>query len=130
MDCYFIYSNSKVNTFILQDQPYPGLSVLEWENNCYTYGTLWDLGVDAGFTRLGKGKVYGQVWIVQDYAKIREFEELLGVFSGRTELVEIPVTIQYDSLLKEEIKALTNPLKQIRPEYQIVTEGRWPIRRS
>ena len=130
MECYFIYNNLKVNPFILQDQPFPGCDLLCWDNQSYTYGTLWDLGVDAGFTRIGKGKVYGQVWVAKDYSKIREFQELLGIFSGRTELVEIPVTIQYECLVSEEIKALTNQLTKVDTKYQIVEDGKWLIKRS
>lgn len=130
MDCYFIYNNLKVNTFILQDQPFMGFELLSWDHESFTYGTLWDIGIDAGYTKIGLGKVYGQVWTTKDYSKLNEFQDILGIGLGRFELVEIPVTIQYDKLLSENIKAYTPQLNTIKTDYEIVKDGKWSIKRS
>lgn len=130
MDCYFIYSNIKVNPFILQDQPYYGFSRLTWDTESWTYGTLWDIGVDAGYTKIGKGQVYGQLWTTEDHSKIRELESIFGVEKGLMEPTEVEVIVQPEPLLKEKIKAVTFQLTSILNEYKIVNDGKWLIKRS
>jgi hypothetical protein len=130
MYCYFIYNNLKVNPFLLYDQPYPGFELLSWETHSWTPGTLWDLGLDAGFTRLGNGVVYGQIWVAKDLSKIDELEDVLGVYRGLREPVQVEVSLQVDPPLIEHIKATTFQLSKISSEYTIVNDGKWLIKRD
>ena len=130
MDCYFIYSNLKVNPFILQDQPYYGFSLLSWDNESWTPGTLWDIGVDAGYTRIGKGYVYGQVWILENPSKARDVEDFFGVGAGLMEPTEVEVSIQVEPTIIEKLKAITFQLTKIKNEYKIIDDGKWMIKRA
>lgn len=130
MYCYFIYNNLKVNPFLLYDQPVDGFEILSWDNQSWTYGTLWDIGVDAGYTRIGKGSVYGQIWLTRNVNKIPDLEDMLGVYRGLREPVEVNVNLEIEPLVIEKIKAITFQLKTISNEYKIVNDGKWLIKRS
>lgn len=128
---YFVYNNLKVNTFILQDQPFPGLSVLTWETQSYTKGTLLDIGVDSVFIPNGNYKVFGQLWTVEDLNKISEFEDFLGIHDGLKKIIEIPVTIEYDKERLGQYKAITyTSNKLILSNFKVVEDGKWMIKRS
>ena len=130
MYCYFIYNNLKVNPFLLYDQPVSGFEILSWDNQSWTNGTLWDIGVDAGYTRIGKGSVYGQIWLTRDVNKIPDLEDMLGVYRGLREPVEVDVSLEIEPSVIEHIKAITFQLKTISNEYKIVNDGKWLIKRS
>ena len=129
-NCYFIYNNLKVSPFLLQDSPLPGFRVLTWEHESWTNGTLWDLGKDAGFSIIGKDKVYGQLWVAEDLNRIEDINSFFGVKSGLTIPTEIDVSILIDNLITESIPAITFALESIKPTYKIVSDGKWLIRRN
>lgn len=128
---YFIYNNLKVNTFILQDQPFPGFSVLSWDNQCYTKGTLLDIGLDATFIPNGDYRVYGQLWTVDDTNKASEFEYFLGIREGLKKLIEVPVNIECEEEKFGIYKAATfTSNKLILSDFKVVKDGKWMIKRS
>jgi len=130
MSLYFIYNNLKVNSFVLHDTPYPGFELLTWDMESWTFGTLWDLGDDAGYSRIGKSDVKGQVWICKNKEKENELNKFFGVEIGLTEPVEINVNIKTnDNIVVEEVKAKTFALTKIQKEYTIVNDGYWMIKR-
>ena len=128
MKAYFIFNNLKVNTFNLQDQPFPGFELLTWEHESFVDGTLWDLGEDAGYTEIGLTKVHGQIWLAHDEYKIRELEFFLGVDSGLTEAVETEAYILTHDVA-EKICAVVYRLREIKSIYKIVPDGKWMIKR-
>ena len=78
MKAFFIFNNLKVNTFLLQDSPFPGFDVLTWEHQSFIDGTLWDIGNDAGYTPIGITKVHGQIWTTDNTNQIDELEYFIG----------------------------------------------------
>ena len=131
MRTYFIYNNLKVSPFIFGDAPIPGFELLTWDNESSIFGTLWDIGIDAGVTKIGKGLVYGQLWLAEDTNKIETLEEYMGVKSGLREPSPVDVQIQTkDGEIQEVIKAITFHLTKIRDYYKIVEDGKWQIKRQ
>jgi hypothetical protein len=130
MAIYFIFNNLKVNTFILQDSPYPGFSLLTWDRESWTHGTLWDLGDDAGFTRIGNSDVKGQLWICKDSHKEKDIYKFFGVDLGISEPIDIEVKIKtHDDIVEEAITAKTFALTKIEENYRIINDGFWAIKR-
>lgn len=129
-NCYFIFNNLKVSPFLLSDAPFPGFELLTHDNESWTFGTLWDIGLDAGYTKIGLGKVFGQVWVAKDLYQTRELVEFTGVKSGLTRPEAIQVQIQVDELTKQTIKATTFVLSKLSPDYKIVSDGKWLIKRK
>jgi len=129
MRAYFIFNNLKVNTFTLQDQPFPGFELLTWEHESYTNGTLWDIGPDAGYTPIGITKVYGQLWLAHDVQQISELEYFLGAKSGLTEPVTTQIYVQ-DPHFVEKIDAVVYRLCEIKSIYNIIPDGKWLIKRT
>jgi gamma-glutamylcyclotransferase (GGCT)/AIG2-like uncharacterized protein YtfP len=125
----FIYNNLKVSPLLPGDAPVPGFEVFTYERESYTYGTLWDIGVDAGYTRIGKGVVYGQLWKITDNSKIEELYHFTGIKSGLMEEVIVPVEINIDEI-KTKIEALTFSLTSINKNYNIIDDGYWLIKRN
>lgn len=125
MEVYFIVGNLKANPFKLNTfPPIPGFRMLSWDS--WTYGTLWDLGEDAGYSLIGKDKVYGQLWIPEDYNQLTMLESFCGVDTGLTEPVDITVTFPVeDKLSTEELPAVTYALSKLSTEYNIVSDGKW-----
>lgn len=124
MEAYFIYNNIKAHPFKFNTgAPIPGFRVLSWDS--WTYGTLWDIGEDAAYTVIGNGKVFGQVWIPDDYKNLHMLESFCRVDEGLTEPVEISVQIPVDGLDVEILPATTYALSQINQAYQIVQDGKW-----
>ena len=128
MQAFFIFNNLKVNTFNLRDEPFPGFELLTWEHESYTPGTLWDIGFDAGYTPIGLGKVYGQLWLSHDTQQILELEYFLGAQSGLTEPLKTKIYIQ-DDFGVEKVDAIVYKLREIRNDYNIVYDGKWMIKR-
>ena len=126
MRTYFIFNNLKVHPFFLSDGPFPGFKLLTWDHESWTYGTLLDIGNDAGFTPIGHYKVFGQLWVADDMPKITELEDLLGVNRGFMEPVKVLVNIETD--VKEKVDAITYRLKNIPSNYGIVEDGKWWIK--
>lgn len=130
MRTYFVYSNLKVSPFINGDAPIPGFELLTWDHESSVPGTLWDLGHDAGLTKIGKGVVYGQLWVAENTEKIRLLEEYMGVYSGLTEPNQVDVKVTTpDGEIQEIIKAVTFHLTNIKNSYKIVEDGKWQIKR-
>ena len=129
MRAVFIFNNFKVNTFALQDQPFPGFELLTWEHESFVDGTLWDIGVDAGYTPIGITKVYGQLWIAQDMQQITELEYFLGVGSGLTEPMNTKAYIQTHDVV-DSINTVIYRLRNIDTNYLIVHDGKWMIKRA
>lgn len=128
MRAFFIFNNLKVNTFALQDEPFPGFELLTWEHESFVDGTLWDIGNDAGYTPIGITKVHGQLWLAQDTQQISELEYFLGVQSGLTEPMSTKVFIQTHDVA-ERIDAVIYRLRNINTNYLIVHDGKWMIKR-
>jgi len=129
MSCVFIYNNIKVSPFLPGDAPFPGFDLITFDRESYTFGTLWDIGLDAGYTKIGLGVVYGQLWKATEKTALEELREIIGVTSGLTEEVEVPVTVELDNE-RTEIKALTFSLTKIQKHYMIIDDGYWIIKRS
>ena len=129
MRAYFIFNNLKVNTFTLQDQPFPGFELLTWEHESFAFGTLWDIGNDAGYTQIGISKVYGQIWLAHDTQQISELEYFVGAKSGLTEPVTTKICVQYETII-EKIDAVVYRLCEIKSIYTIIPDGKWLIKRS
>jgi hypothetical protein len=129
MRAFFIFNNMKVNTFALQDQPFPGFELLTWEHESFVDGTLWDIGNDAGYTPIGITKVHGQLWLAQDTQQISELEYFLGVQSGLTEPMNTKAYIQTHDVA-EKVDVVIYRLKNIDTNYLIVHDGKWMIKRS
>ena len=123
MSCYFIYNNLKVHPFILGDGPLPGFELISWDS--WTIGTLWNIGEDAGYTRIGKDKVYGQLWKVEDYKELPFLEQCCGLESGRNEIIEVDLVVPIDDLINDNISASTFALKNISNDYTIISDGKW-----
>lgn len=128
MRVFFIFNNLKVNTFTLQDEPFPGFELLTWEHESFVDGTLWDIGNDAGYTPIGITKIYGQLWIAHDMQKINELEYFLGAKSGLTEPMVTKVYIICDEI-GEKVDATIYKLRDIKSIYKIVSDGKWLIKR-
>jgi hypothetical protein len=129
MRAFFIFNNLKVNTFALQDQPFPGFELLTWDHESFVDGTLWDIGADAGYTPIGITKVHGQIWLAQDTQQISELEYFLGVQSGLTERMNTKAYIQTHDVA-EKVDAVIYRLRNIDTNYLIVHDGKWMIKRS
>jgi gamma-glutamylcyclotransferase (GGCT)/AIG2-like uncharacterized protein YtfP len=129
MRAVFIFNNLKVNTFLLQDQPFPGFELLTWEHESYIHGTLWDIGNDAGYTQIGVSNVHGQLWLAHDMQQMAELEYFIGAKSGLTEAIRSKVHVQ-DELAVHKIDAIVYRLSQIKSIYTIIPDGKWLIKRS
>lgn len=129
MRSFFIFNNLKVDTFRLQDQPYPGFELLTWDHESKVHGTLWDIGQDAGYTPIGKGFVKGQVWVAQDLSKVSELEEFVGARSGLTEAMKVPVIVNADGL-QTTLEATVYRLSKIKSRYNIIDGGHWLLKRE
>ena len=129
MLAFFIFNNLRVDKFRLSDSPLPGFELLVWEDHCKTPGTLWDLGIDAGYTPIGLSDVSGQIWVTESVDKINELEYFLGVNSGLTEPHKIKAYVS-NSGLYETFDATIYKLRQIQNMYKIVDDGYWMIRRT
>lgn len=129
MRLFFIFNNLKVNTFALQDQPFPGFELLTWEHESYADGTLWDIGPDAGYTQIGVSKVYGQLWLAHDLQQIKELEYFIGAKTGLTEPIPAKITVQ-DEHFVEKIDAIIYRLREIKNIYNIIPDGKWIIKRT
>ena len=132
MSAFFIFNNLKVNTFRLYDQPFPGFSLLCWEHEASIPGTLWDMGVDAGYTPLSANltDVSGQIWLSDNIQQISELEYFIGVHSGLTEPIKQKALISTKDLTKECIDVTVYKLKEIKKDYIIINDGKWSIRGS
>lgn len=129
MYLYFIYNNLKVSPFLGYDAPFPGFTNLTWDHESYTFGTLFDIGKDAGFSKIGLSKVYGQLWVAKDTTKIKELEDFLGV-PRLNYPTDVEVTVQINELESSKLKVTTFALEKIVPSYQIVEDGKWLIKRN
>jgi len=126
--CVFIFNNLKVSPFLLGDAPPNGFELITYDNESYTPGTLWDIGVDAGMTRIGKGLVYGQLWKNIDSFGYNLLKDFVGINTGLNEEVIVPVTIDVDNI-KTTISAVTFSLTRIHDSYKIIEDGNWMIKR-
>ncbi|NBP56314.1 hypothetical protein EBU71_07245 [bacterium] len=130
MQAIFIYNNLKVDTFNLRDQPFPGFELLTWEHESYIHGTLWDIGLDAGYTEIGIDNVYGQIWLTDSIDPLQELSYFLG-YPNRTYQKKMRAIINDDNnLIKEQIDATVYILKEIRPEYKRINDGKWFLKRG
>ena len=129
MKSYFIYSNVKVNPYILNDIPIPGFELLLWEHEVHTIGTLIDMGFDAGFTPVGNRKVSGQIWVLKDLKAENILESCVGAKSGITEPIEIDVQVNSNSGVVEKIKAKTYRIKEFKAIYKVCEFDTWWIRK-
>ena len=76
---------------------------------------------NAGYSRIGKGKVHGQLWIPEDYKNLSMLESFCGVETGLTEPVEVTVTLPVEDLLNtEELPAVTYALSAVSTKYAIM----------
>lgn len=130
MRSYFIYNNLKVSMHI-HDAPVPGFSVLGYENQASTIGTLWDIGHDAGFSLIGKTEVKGQLWLADDVDAIALLEEYAGVRSGFNEPIKIKVKLKVEDVppIYETVEAITYRLTSLKNYYKIVNDGWWALKR-
>lgn len=129
MRAFFIFNNLRVDKFRLEDAPFPGFELLSWEDHTRTFGTLWDMGPDAGFTTIGRSFVSGQLWIAHDLNQIAELEYFLGAKSGLTEPCMVKVHVNNPEVC-EEVNAIAYRLKKIDKTYNIVSDGYWSIKRT
>lgn len=129
MRAYFIFNNLKVNTFALQDQPFPGFELLTWEHESFVDGTLWDIGFDAGYTPIGITQIQGQVWLAQDIQQVSEFEYFTGAKSGLTEPMTTKCYVLSDGFV-DELSVIIYRLREIKSIYNIVHDGKWIIKRT
>lgn len=125
MPCYFIYDNLKAHPFILQDSPLPGFEILSWDS--WTLGTMWDIGDDAGYTKIGKQKVHGQLWKLEDPSRpvIEKIREYAGIYKGVKEETLVTVKVPINDLISHDLQATTFSLSKIDTNYTIVNDGRW-----
>ena len=123
MPAYFVFNNLKVNPFVLGDNPLPGFDLVAWD--AWTVGTLLDIGEDAGFSRLGKTEIHGQLWKLSDPREVYTLEEYVGKLSGLVDEIKIPVIVSIDEYLTEKLTATTFSIARIKPEYKILHTGRW-----
>lgn len=127
MHALFVYNNLKVDPWQVnidltpKDTPFPGFELLTWETNASVTGTLWDIGGDAGYYPDQWGSVYGQIWITEDWKKIKEMEEFLGVYAGLTEPMKTTAYI-IDKDLVENIAVTIYKLREIKKKYTIVSD--------
>lgn len=129
MPALFVYNNLKVDTLQLKDQPFPGFELLTWDHESFVHGTLWDTGIDAGYTEIGLDNVYGQIWITEKYDAIDELSFFLG-YPQRTYSKKLKVTIKAEDLISETIEALVFPLRKIEPHFNRIHDGRWFLKRG
>jgi gamma-glutamylcyclotransferase (GGCT)/AIG2-like uncharacterized protein YtfP len=123
MPAYFIYSNLKVNPFLLGDRPLPGFELVAWDS--WTLGTLWDIGEEAGYSIIGKTKVHGQLWRLEDNSNEELIKQCSGIFSGLNREINVEVVVPIDELVSENLMATTYALQEINTCYKIVSDGRW-----
>jgi gamma-glutamylcyclotransferase (GGCT)/AIG2-like uncharacterized protein YtfP len=129
MDAVFIFNNLKVDTFHLKDAPFPGFEILTWEHESFLHGTLWDLGVDAGYTEIGLNNVYGQIWITEYPNQLLELNEFLG-YPNITSPKRKKVTIHSSAdMINEELDCIVYTLNTIKSEYKIIKDGKWQLKR-
>jgi hypothetical protein len=126
MELFFIYNNLKAKPLKpLSDASIPGFRVLTW--NAEVDGTLWDIGNDSGYTRLGISKVQGQLWIPDNYNNYSDLKSFCRVDEGITEITKVKAKfkIEPDDIIAEEIEVLTFALISIKPQYEIIRNGVW-----
>ena len=130
MRSYFIFNNLKVGLHVA-DAPIPGFSVLGYEPQCSTVGTLWDIGTDAGFSVIGKTEVKGQLWLAEDVEAIKVLEEFVGLKSGLTEPTKIKVRLKVEDVppIFETLDATVYRLTSLKNYYKIVNDGWWALKR-
>lgn len=128
MQAIFVYNNLKVDTFNLKDQPFPGFDLLTWEHESYVHGTLWDIGVDAGYTEIGIDNVYGQIWITEHNDAFNDVAFFFG-YPKLTYTKKMKVVITEDGLT-EKIDAFVFPLKKIEPHFNRIVDGKWLLKRE
>lgn len=129
MKAFFIFNNLKVNTFLLQDEPFPGFELLTWENESFIDGTLWDIGDDAGYTPIGMTKVHGQLWLSNNSQQINEFEYFVGAKSGLTEPIKTKCHILTNDFV-DTLDVTVYRLIEIKNIYNIIHDGKWLIKRN
>lgn len=128
MELIFIYNFLKAHPLKpLSDAPIPGFRVLSW--NAEVNGTLWDIGNDAGMSKIGLNKVKGQLWIPDNYDNYSTLKLFCRVDEGLTEPFKTKATFKLDpmDLITEEIDVLTFTLTKIDPQYKIIHTGVWGI---
>ena len=124
MEAYFVYNNIKAHPLKFNTgATIPGFRVLSW--NSWTYGTLWDIGQDAAYTVVGNGKVFGQLWIPEDYSNLHMLESFCRVDEGLTEPVEIDVAVPVGGVEVEKLSAITYALSEVNTAYKIIQDGKW-----
>jgi gamma-glutamylcyclotransferase (GGCT)/AIG2-like uncharacterized protein YtfP len=113
------------------DAPYPGFELVTYDNESFTYGTLWNIGKDSGMTRIGKGIVYGQLWRSTNNNSIEELIDFIDQRTGTLEkaIVTVEVKIQQYEI-QTKIDAVTFFLTKIQKEYNIIDDGYWLIQRE
>jgi hypothetical protein len=126
MDLFFIYNNLKAKPLNpLAEAAIPGFRVLTW--NAEVDGTLWDIGNDSGYTRLGISTVKGQLWIPDNYNNYSDLKSFCRVDEGLTEITKVKAKfkIEPDDIVSEEFEVLTFALTSIKSQYKIIYTGIW-----
>jgi len=118
-----------VDTFRLQDLPFPGFSQLTWEHESTIDGSLFDIGEDAGYTNLGIHKVSGQIWLAEDTEQIRELECFLGS-PNITEPIQVQADIKTNDLIIDKMPVIVYKLREIKENYKMIHTGKWSIKRQ
>lgn len=130
MQAVFIFNNLQVDTFNLNDAPFPGFELLTWEHESFIEAGLWDIGNDAGVTLSPFTKVYGQTWLTDSTTPITELQDFLQVpQSTHIEKVKIHIEIKND-LQKNHINGIVFALNEVKPHFKRLTEERWFLRRK
>lgn len=122
-DYYFIYSNLKVNPFVLADTPLPGFSVEEW--NVTSTGILLEIDRgDVGYLSVGNRHVYGQLWKIESKMGLDLLEKFIGAKIGLTRQTLLDIIIETRDY-RDHVQAVSYELTNINPTYKIVETGRW-----
>lgn len=128
MELIFIYNHLKAHPFKpLSDAPIPGFRVLSWKAE--VNGTLWDIGGDAGMSKIGINKVQGQLWIPDTYDHYSTLKSFCRVDEGLTEPFNTKASFKIDptDITSEEVEVLTFALTKIDPQYKIIHTGVWGV---
>jgi hypothetical protein len=130
MFAVFVPNNLKVDPFHLRDQPVPGFDLLTWDHQSYVFGTLWDIDGDAGISEVGIDRVYGQVWTYDHGDQLKVLYEYFGAPKISYPVVRKVYIEDKDDLINEKISATIFLLSKILPQYTMIRDGRWSLKRE
>jgi len=128
MDLIFVVNNLKVSPFLPYDRPIPGCSLLTYEHESYSTGSLYDLGKDAGFFREPQKLVRGQLWTIDSEKILDDLSLFFGESSGLTKKCYHTIEISIDNVISK-VSAMTFELTKIPKTAKIINDSNWTIKR-